>query len=375
MRGGMSLSTSNKMRSRTGKKGLLYTKMKIFHYKDKIDSLPESVDKIMPPIHIRIKPTNICNHNCHYCAYKAGDLQLGKDMVTRDRIPREKMTEIIDDIIEMGVKSVTFSGGGEPFCYPYLLEAVKRLSRSPVKFAALTNGAKLEGELAETFAHHGTWLRISIDGWDGASYARYRGVGKDEFTKVMDNMKNFKRLNGKCYLGVSLIVDNYNAAHICEFINKIKRIGVDSIKVSPCIVSNDGAGNDKYHQPIFRIVKEEIKKATENLSDEKFEIFDSYHKLSEEFDKKYTCCPYQQILPVIGADCNIYPCQDKAYNLDEGLIGPIKSERFRDFWLRDKEKFFKINPSIHCNHHCVANAKNELILDYLNAEREHLGFV
>ena len=103
---------------------VLYTKMKVFHFKEKVESLPISMDKIMPPVHIRIKPTNVCNHNRWYCAYKADNLQLGKDMVLKDYIPREKMMEILDDISEMNVKSVTFSGGGEPFCYPYLLESI-----------------------------------------------------------------------------------------------------------------------------------------------------------------------------------------------------------------------------------------------------------
>jgi len=56
-------------------------------------------------------------------------LQLGKDMVTTDSIPKEKMMEIIDDAVEMGVNSITFSGGGEPFCYPYLLDAVENFPR------------------------------------------------------------------------------------------------------------------------------------------------------------------------------------------------------------------------------------------------------
>lgn len=369
----MSLSISTK--DTKAQKGLLYTKMKIFHFRDKLDSLPQSVDKITAPIHIRIKPTNVCNHNCWYCAYKVDNLQLGKDMVTEDQIPREKMMEIIDDIVEIGVKSVTFSGGGEPFCYPYLLEAVKRLSGTPVKFAALTNGSRLQGELAEIFAHQGTWLRISIDGWDGESYARYRGVGNNEFGKVMKNIENFKKLSDKCYLGISLVIDKDNALHVHDFIRKVKALGVDSLKVSPCIVSNDRIENNRYHQPIFETVKAQVKKAIRDLSDEEFEIFDAYHELDDTFAKEYNWCPYLQILPVIGADLNIYPCQDKAYNLDEGLIGSIKNCRFREFWFSDKNKFFKINPFLHCNHHCVANAKNKLILDYLNADRGHLGFV
>ena len=111
-----------------------------------------------------------------------------------------------------------------------------------------------------------------------------------------------------------------------------------------------------------------------DLADGTFEIFDAYHEL-DDFKKEYEWCPYLQILPVIGADLNIYSCHDKAYNFEEGLIGTIKNQRFKDFWFSKKNKFFKINPAINCNHHCVENNKNKLILEYLNANRDHLGFV
>lgn len=349
--------------------------MKIFHFKEKIDSLPKSIDKIMPPIHIRIKPTNICNHNCSYCSYRLKNVQLGKDMVIKDQIPKDKMLEITDDIIEMGVKSVTFSGGGEPFCYPHLLDAVKKLANSPVKFAALTNGARLQGEVAEFFAHHATWLRISMDGWDDASYSKYRGVADGEYTKIMENIENFKKYNSKCYLGISLIVNKDNSSYVYEIIKKLRDKGINSVKVAPCIISNKGKDNNDYHQPFFNQVKEQIAKAINDFKDDQFEIFDSYHGQLESFDKQYSWCPYLQVLPIIGADLNIYPCQDKAYNLDEGLIGSIKDMRFKDFWFSNKSKFFKIKPVMHCNHHCVANAKNKFILEYLNADKKHLGFV
>lgn len=355
--------------------GLLYTKMKIFHYKDKVNSLPLTIAKIMPPIHIRIKPTNVCGHNCWYCAYRADNQQLGKDMVTKDYIPKEKMMEIIDDIIDMEVKAVTFSGGGDPFFYPYLLDAVKKLSQTHIKFASLTNGSRLQGDVAYIFAHYGTWLRVSIDGWDDESYARYRKVKFGEFTKVMNNIERFKKLSDRCYLGISLIVGRENARHVYELIGRLKNIGVNSVKISPCIVGNDAGENNVYHQPIFDLVREESQRAIIDFVDAGFEIFDSYHALEGKFKKDYQWCPYLQVLPIIGADLNVYSCQDKAYNLEEGLIGTIKNQRFKDFWFLDKEKFFKINPSRVCNHHCVTNEKNKMILEYLSADKDHLGFV
>ncbi|MBF0456544.1 MAG: radical SAM protein [Nitrospirae bacterium] len=355
--------------------GLLYSKMKIFHFKDKIDSLAPGVDKILPPVQIRIKPTNRCGHNCRYCAYRAKNLQIGKDMNLADSIPKDKMLELIDDIIDMGVRSVTFSGGGDPFCYPFLIDTVTKLSNSPVKFASLTNGANLNGEIAEIFAAKATWLRISIDGWDDESYSAYRAVKHGEFTRVMNNIGMFKKLPGRCFLGVVIVVDKKNAPHVYDFIKRLKDTGVDSVKISPCIVSNTGVENNLYHRDIFQSVKEQTIRARRDFVDSAFEIFDAYHELHNKFDKDYTWCPYIQILPIIGADLNVYSCQDKAYNLEEGLIGSVKNMGFKELWFSDKWKFFRINPSIHCNHHCVSNENNRLIIEYLNADLEHLDFV
>jgi MoaA/NifB/PqqE/SkfB family radical SAM enzyme len=351
-----------------------YSGLKIFHYQEKLDSLSKDIDTIKAPIHIRIKPTNVCNHNCWYCAYKSDTLQLGQDMVERDFIPLEKMMEILEDIKEMDVKAVTFSGGGEPFVYRYFTETIKKLIEYKIPFASLTNGSKLKGEIAELFALHATWLRISIDGWNSESYAKARDLKLSEFGKVIQNMRDFVQIpNRKCNLGVSFIVDKTNYSKVYEFSLMMKEIGVDSIKISPCVVENDGALNNDYHKPFYNEAKRLSQKVKKELEDVTFEVFDSYHLLEETFKKQYTWCPYSQVLPVIGADLNIYPCQDKAYNLENGLIGTIKDASFKEFWFSDKNKFFTINPSCHCNNHCVADSKNKMILDYLDVE--HLGFV
>lgn len=356
--------------------GVLYTNTKIFHFKDKLDSLSQNTDTITAPLHIRIKPTNVCCHSCKYCAYGRKNLGLfSKDEVKRVSISRKKMLEIADDIIEMKIKAVTFSGGGEPFVYPHFFEVIKKLSGADVKFSSLTNGSLLEGEIAELFASKGQWIRVSMDGWDDRSYSEYRAVSRGEYTKIMRNMKNFKRIPGGCYLGVSLIVDKKNAPYVYLMLSRLKEIGVDSVKISPCLVNDSSAGNNDYHRPFFKKVKKQIEKAVRSLSDDLFEIFDAYNELEQKFKKDYSWCPYIQILPVVGADLNVYSCPDKAYNLKSGIIGSIRNQRFRDFWFADKGSFFKINPSLVCNHHCERNQKNKLILEYLTVDKNHLEFM
>ena len=355
--------------------GLLYSRMKIFHFREKLESLPRESGNILAPIHIRIKPTNACNHSCCYCAYRSENLQLGQDMKVTDYIPRDKMLEIIEDISEMGVKAVTFSGGGDPFCYPFLNEAVERLAGTEIRFAALTNGALLMGERARLFAHHATWLRVSMDGWNDESYTEYRGCNPGEFSTILKNMENFLKLGGPCYLGVCIVVDHRNHTHLFDMIQMLHGIGVNSVKIAPCVVSNSGAENNVYHKPLIDTVKEQISKAIALFHTPLFEIFDSYHHQLETFAKSYRWCPYLQITPVIGADLNVYTCHDKAYNVRDGLLGSLDNVSFKELWYSDKNRFYAIDPSKVCNHHCVVDSSNQNILEYLGVERGHLDFV
>lgn len=354
-----------------------YSSYKIFHFKDKLESLEKTNETIKAPTHIRIKPTNVCNHKCWYCSYQSLDeIQLGKDMSIQDMIPKDKMHQIIDDCIEMKVNAITFSGGGEPFIYPHFLEILQKLSQSDIEFASLTNGSRIDGEVAEIFAKYGTWLRVSIDGWDDESYAKYRSTKHGEFTKVIENMKSFAQIEGRtCNLGVSFIIDNQNYREIYKFSKLMKEIGVDSIKLAPCVIGNDGVENNKYHTPIYEEAKALSIQVKEELEDDSFEVFDSYHLLEDKFEKDYHWCPYTQINPVIGADMHVYTCHDKAYNLDTGSLGSIKDISFKELWMNDKDKFYNVNPAKHCNHHCAVNEKNKMILEYLSIDTDHLGFV
>jgi MoaA/NifB/PqqE/SkfB family radical SAM enzyme len=353
-----------------------YSSLKIFHFPEKIRSLPPENPEVRPPLHIRLKPTNFCNHACSYCAYRQPDTQIGQDMNERDFIPWEVMEGFLEDIAAMGVQAVTLSGGGEPLCYPFIDRTLGKLAATDIRFAMLTNGSLLSGKAADLLAAFGSWVRVSIDGWDADSYARYRRVGTDVFPKVMDNMAAFARRGQPCQLGVSFIIDHDNAPHVFTFAQKLKDLGVKSLKVSPCIVSNMHADCNRYHREIFNSVREQVERVLAELAGPEFEVFDAYHELDEKFDKPYHWCPFLQVQPVVGADQNIYACHDKAYNIAGGRIGSLREGRFRDVWMSGKKRFTAIDPARDCRHHCCNNKGNKLVLEYLAAAAsDHIRFV
>jgi MoaA/NifB/PqqE/SkfB family radical SAM enzyme len=352
----------------------VYSHLKIFHFKEKIDSLPAN-KPILAPIHIRLKPTNYCNHNCVYCCYRNQfSMQIGNDISLKDSIPKEKMIEIIDDFGAIGVKAVTFSGGGEPLCYPHISDSLEGLAYHEIKIAMLTNGALLKNDVADILAENAEWIRISIDGWDSESYSKYRGIGLDAYGKVMENIRKFNIIKKKCQCGISLIIDKANHAHVHEMIRNFRDLGIDSVKASGVVMDDSAFKSNQYHRPIFNAVKEQLERSINEFGGPGFEIFDAYHELEETYNNTYNWCPQCQCLAIVGADCNVYSCHDKAYN-KFGIIGSIKNQSFKQLWNDGKEKFFRINPSIDCQHHCAETFKNRNIIEYLESNPDHREFV
>lgn len=351
----------------------LYSNLKFLRFRDQLDALAQG--GLAAPVHVRIKPINRCNHNCWYCAYRVDNLQLGEDIDLNDRIPTAKMFEIVEDVVAMGVRAVTFSGGGEPLLYKELPEVIRRLAAGGVKIASLTNGANLKGAMADAFAEHGTWVRVSLDAWDDESYTAARGAPPGGFTKLLENLAAFSARKSRCVLGVSLIVGKVNAPHVAAICALMKQAGVNHVKISGAVIANEREANNTYHDRIRTEVGEQISRA-KALQGDGFTVLDHYHELNDLFEKDYHTCPFLQFLTVIGADCMVYTCQDKAYTRD-GTLGSIADRRFRDFWFSEenRRKMRELDPSVSCRHHCVAHQKNLMLNEYLSVDTEHGVFV
>jgi len=356
----------------------VYSSGKIFHFPGKLESM--SRGEWSAPIHVRLKPTNRCNHNCSYCCFRNSNLLLSEKMDVRDEIPPEKMREVTRDLVEMNVRAVTLSGGGEPLCYPHVVETVRALLDGGVKVAALTNGGLLRGEIAGVLARRATWVRVSMDAADAELYAATRDCPPSEFDRVCDNIRDFAKTPGRtCTLGLNFIVTRENSRRVPAFLRMAKELGVDHVKVSAVVVSTQPDENAAYVAPFFDAVKKQLAECVAELAGGAFSVVDKFHMPEaspESFRREYTECPMSQWLTVIAADQNVYTCQDKAYT-SGGLLGSIRDRTFRDLWFSDelRGRLRELNPALECRHHCVAHGKNLMLHDYFEADQEHLDFV
>lgn len=346
-----------------------YSDQKIVWFPDKLASFRDGT--ITAPIYVRVKPTNRCNHSCDWCAYGHGswESKMHEDMNTRDMIPRAKLLETLWDFHDMGVKAVTFSGGGEPLSYPYITEAMRLMLSYGIDLSIITNASLLEKERAEVL-NEARWVRASIDYTSAAQMAASRNIAEDQFPRIMNNIGDFARTKKPdCDLGVNYIVTRDNYDGLAQFCLRLKEIGVGNVRISP-VWRPDFAW---YHNAIESVVRAEIEMA-QKLNDANFTVYSSYNLNSSAHrsERNYHKCYFTQMVPVVAADQIVYHCHNTAY-AEHGVIGSIKDRSFKDLWFSDeaKEAFARLNPSHVCRHQCAADGKNKLIADLLEASGDN----
>ncbi len=349
-----------------------YSQLKIFYHQETLNHLLQG--ERCNPVYIRIKPTNRCNHDCSYCHYRNAYLELDQ-YNPNDEIPREKMLQIIQDMSDMGVKAVTFSGGGEPLLYPYIEEAMEKILNYGIDLSIITNGSLLKGRRAEILAH-AKWVRISIESCEDEAYCGIRGLKKGSFHALCDNIKSFARIkDNHCELGINVVVNKENYKEIRNIAVLMKQLGVNHVKYAP-LCTND---TWEYHRGFKDEVTESLKMAQNELTDEKFHIIDLYtgdFADSVIFERQYSRCPIKEFVCVIAANAKVYYCHDKAY-LGDGMVCDLAETSFKEAWYSEEvtKKFREFDAKKCCGQHCVYDSRNQLINSFLDMDRNHVNFV
>ena len=350
-----------------------YSNLKIFAHAQVLNDIDEG--KRVAPIYIRIKPTNYCNHKCYYCSYADRELGLRDSVNQQDQIPWEKMQEIIADISELGVKAVTFSGGGAPLVYPYIVDAMQSILNGGIDLSIITNGQLLKGERAEVLAN-AKWVRISFDSANAETYARVRQLPIEAFSEVCDNICQFSKIKkDSCELGVNFVINHENAGQIYDMAKMVRDLGVNHIKYTARVTKDLFT----YHEPFKQNVIEQIHRAKDELEGDSFRIINKYESDFDSvlvFHRCYDKCYVNRIFTVIAADCKVYFCHDKAY-VKEGVVGDLRERSFKDLWFSEEiiKRYQEFNPQNECHHHCVYDDRNELLNTFYSLDGNHINFI
>ena len=137
------------------------------------------------PLYVAWQITNECNLACLHCIEESGP---GKAF--DDELGAEQIYAILDQMTELEVPYVSFSGG-EPMVHPHFFGMVKHFCQGGGQLKIETNGHYLTPENCARMAEFGVKaVQVSIDGASRETFNRMRVRG--EFNTAVDGTRNLR---------------------------------------------------------------------------------------------------------------------------------------------------------------------------------------
>ena len=359
-----------------------YSTFKILHHYDKIKKLRKGEHP--SPISVRLVLSDLCNQNCHFCTFRMEGSFTNKLFGEPNKkgiftlnpsrfLSKEKSLEIIKDCSEMGVKSIEFTGGGEPTVHPDHVEIFSAVLDGDMDFGLITNGVLFK-EGFEDIILKSTWCRFSLDAGNAKTYSKIRETPESTFDKVLENIRRLtekkKQINSETTLGLSFIVTDENYSEIYDAAKISSELGVDYFRIGYYRTDEGFTAGD------FEKSKNLIENATKDFTRKDFTIIDRYTTSSKNMDgpPDYKFCGYQQVSTWIAADYNVYRCCVTSYD-KHGLVGSLKNQSFKELWnSEEKRKKFDDFNAKSCVQ-CIYNDKNRAINFLIEKEPEHKNFI
>ena len=119
---------------------------------DKIHCLKNDI--ITSPIVIDIDPITLCNLSCPHC--------ISSSLLNQKSFSRDKLIELSNDFIELKIKAVIITGGGEPLLNKYISEFICKLFTNNIAVGLVTNGICIDNYL-EMLANRDDLKAVLID--------------------------------------------------------------------------------------------------------------------------------------------------------------------------------------------------------------------
>jgi len=292
--------------------------------------------------------------------------------VESEMLSYEKVVELLDDSVEMGVKAIQFTGGGEPLTHSRCYDMVKQTLDRKLDVAFVTNGMALDQKMCDLLGD-ACWVRVSVDAATHKTYSSIRNIPFRTFYQVLRNIALLRRYRRKVIIGIGFVVNQENYREIYEAAKIFRDLGVDNLRISAAFTTQGYEYFESFEEEARGLAAE-----AELLKSEKFEVFNLFtDRVRDTFlaAQDYDYCPMKELNTFVGADYNVYTCCTLAYNR-LGLIGSFRETSFRELWESETKKnfFMKHNPRRVCGVPCLYRNKNEFINYCLKSRPGHINF-
>lgn len=343
-----------------------FSALKAAWHLDRIAQLRAGEDIV--PTHVQIILSDLCNQDCHFCAYRMDGGFSTAEFADGDgnrnpnrRLPTAKAAEIIEDCARLGVGAIEFTGGGEPTVHPDCMDLIALAQDRGIKTGLVTNGVRLKPHPA---LERLSWLRLSLDAGTEKTYREIRR--SDAWPQAMRALALAGTLKGPL-VGVGFVVTRENYHELPAATMLARMSGAAYIRVSAMF----SMGGADYYAGLEADINESRRRANMQ-ADADFQVIDFFDDRIADLRNQapdYSFCGYQQFVLYIGGNQKVYTCCTNAYT-KHGEIGDLSQQSFADWMVASRRRDFNARGC----HHCQFNDKNRVI-SYMVNTPPHVEFV
>jgi len=306
---------------------------KILHHLDTLYEMKHCPFSVVP-ITVELHLTNKCSHNCLFCMYKK---EIRESDICSAEIPFNIAKSIISDSARMGVKAITYSGGGEPTIHPQFKDISEIGNCYDIDQGLITNGSMLHRQdICEHIINNFKWVRISVDAGSDVIYKTMHG-NHCVLNKTIEGIKQLSKLNNrKVKIGVSFLLTSLNYYDMIKLYDTLADTGINYLQIKPMIM-NEGLKNH-YNNYITGLMVHQIELLTARAKEENklsvYVLFDQFKNIIET-DHKFSKCFAHALYPVIAATQEVFTCCMHLHN-NEMRYGKItKDNSFYNLWFNE----------------------------------------
>lgn len=358
-----------------------YSTLKAAWHIDRIEALRKG--EHAHPVSMQLIISDYCNHDCHWCAYRASNGLSVEQFAGIDKkgqpthnpmrmIPALKVDEIMADAKALGIRAITWTGGGEPTAHPDHLALFRRaLDHYGFECSLNTNGDVFKLGWSDVLPRF-TYVRMSIDGGSPERYAKDRDVGLGTYDRVLRNLAALCEAVAKqktaCVVGAGYVVTPDNWIDLPAGVQRIRDAGAKYVRLAS-MQSTEGA--EAYTPEQFRDARAMIAEVRA-LSTATFQVVDLFDSaLGRRMDDPF--CGFQQLVLYVGGNQKVYRCCYTGYT-QLGEIGDLSQQSLADWFYSDARGFAIDNFDARDCTVCPLADKNETIL-YMIRRPTHVNFL
>ena len=285
------------------------------------------------PVTMELDLTNLCNQACPHCFGYTPERDVS-------RMHAEEALRLVDQIKALGVRGLTFTGGGDPLTSPACLPVVERARDIGLDVGFITNGQALDEEKSRALLRCCQWIRVSVDAATPEVFQLTHGMGPGAFAKVLDNVRRLGALkretSSSCTVGIGFLTSNESKSDIYAFARLGKELGVDYAQYRPLLRRHGAADIDYSDGQILA----EMRRAAE-LSGEGYRVVCSEHKYEliarGRTERDYGKCHGQHFAAVTAADKKMYVCCHMR-GVEKYGIGDLSKQSLEEVWFSERRR-------------------------------------